>query len=91
MVARQCVFYDGSRLTWQNREGLLYEEGAFSVLIWMDVEPGFLARGPILRKESLEQWSGCPVGSSRQISASKLDEIVEKVKRYYCGQPLRCL
>lgn len=83
MPAKTVAFDDGSRITWKDRETLLYEEPGYAALLWVDYEPGFFSRGRILRAESLDRWHVCPKGSGECISPEKKAQITKRVQQYF--------
>ena len=50
MISTKTILLnDGSKLIWQDRETLKYEEQNLIALVWMVYEPEFLVKGGCLR------------------------------------------
>lgn len=90
MPKKTIQFDDGSSITWKDRESLQYEDDvSHFALIWLDFEPGIFKKGRVLRSESLKRWHAYPEGSEGSIPPEKRAEIVEKVRSYMDGVPVR--
>ena len=63
-------FDDGSLIEWVDKETLKYSEGEFSVLIWVDFEPGFFSGGRIIKSSSILTWDKKPSERSEMIDDS---------------------
>lgn len=85
MSAKIMIFDDGSRLIWQDRESVKYEEQGRAVLVWMDYEAGFFSRGRVLKECSLKTW----LETNEPISAGKKAEIIAKIRQYFGNRPVR--
>ena len=81
---------DGSSIEWVDKETLRYTESNFSVLIWVDFEPGFFNSGRVIKSSSLATWESKPEGYSSTIEANKKQEILTKVQQYYRSQNKSC-
>lgn len=84
------TFDDGSSVEWVDKETVRYSEGEFSVLIWVDFEPGFWSSGRVIRSSSIKNWSATPTGCSATIDAEKKREIIDKIQRYYGSLKKKC-
>ena len=74
---------DGSSVEWVDKETLKYVEGDFSLLIWVDFEPGFFSNGKVIKASSMKTWNTTPKDGNKIIDDKKRQEIIEKIQQYY--------
>ena len=82
-LKKSHVFKDGSSIEWIDRETLWYAKDGFSVLIWVDFEPGFFKSGRILRSSSIKEWASKPSHAPGPIDDGQRNAIVHRVQQYY--------
>ncbi len=82
-------FDDGSSVEWIDRETLKYSRGEFSVLVWIDSEPGVFSTGRIIRMSSIRNWETSPEGCSDQIDDNVRKEIIDKILLYFKNRGCR--
>jgi hypothetical protein len=90
MAERPYIARSGSSLTWVDRETVRYTEGEFSALVWVDYEPGFFARGRIIRTSSLATWETTPANAQREISPEQKQRIGADIQEYFRSQRRTC-
>lgn len=83
-------FEDGSFIEWVDRETLNYCEGNFSVLVWIDFEPGLFSNGRIIKSSSITTWDKKPNGQSELIDEYKKKEVILKIQQYYKSFKKKC-
>ena len=81
----------GSSLEWVDRETLRYSEDGFTVLVWVDFEPGLLRGGRILKTSSIQEWTTKPEGASGTIDAEQRSRIIGRVQQYYRGNKTKII
>jgi hypothetical protein len=59
-MSRKKTFDNGSYVEWVDRETLKYTSGDFSVLVWVDFEPGLFSGGRIIKASSIKNWDAKP-------------------------------
>lgn len=79
-----------SSIEWIDRETLRYYEDGYSVLVWMDYEPGFFNNGRIIRLSSLENWDAVPGKEPLLIDAKEREVIINNIKEYHMSQSIKC-
>ena len=89
-MATRKVFDDGSSVEWIDKETIKYTEGDYSLLIWVDFEPGFFSYGRTIKSASIETWDTKPRGESKLIDENKKQDIIDKIQRYYKSFGKRC-
>jgi len=89
-MPKKKIFDDGSSIEWISKEGLKYAENGYSVLVWVDYEPGFFNNSRIIKSSSLIRWQIKPNGMPDVIDEIKKNEIIEKAKEYFDSKGVRC-
>lgn len=89
-MSTQKIFDDNSIVEWVDKETLKYTEGAYSVLVWVDFEPGFFSNCRIIKSSSISTWKTKPDDSSEEIDGDKRQEIINKIKKYYTSFKKKC-
>lgn len=82
-MARKKVFDDGSVVEWVDKETLRYTNGSFSVLVWVDFEPGFFSTGRIIKASSIKKWDTFPNGDIETVNDMQKRDIIERIQKYY--------
>ncbi|GLI34002.1 hypothetical protein [Desulforhabdus amnigena] len=82
-MSRKKTFDDGSYVEWVDRETLKYTSGDFSVLVWVDFEPGLFSGGRIIKASSIKNWDAKPAGSPATIDEDIKQDIINKIQQYY--------
>jgi len=89
-MSTRKFFNDGSSIEWIDRETLQYLEGEFSVLVWVDFEPGFFSNGKIIKASSIIKWDTKPDECTELIDEIKKKEIIDKIQQYYKSFKKKC-
>jgi len=89
-MPKKTIFDDGSIVEWIDRETLKYTTGDYSVLVWVDFEPGFFAGGRILKASSINKWDAKPKDAPSLIGKDTKQEIIKKILKYYDGLNKKC-
>jgi hypothetical protein len=89
-MSKAKLFEDGSSVEWVDKETLKYIRGKFSVLVWVDFEPGFFSTGRIVKSSSIEKWKTSPEGVTDEIDDASRNEIINKIKLYYKSMNTKC-
>lgn len=77
-------FDDNSKLTWIDRESLLYEKGEYSIEIWVDWEDtGWFSSVRVIKMESLQKWDNRPHDVVKKINYDEQQDIIEKINSYF--------
>jgi hypothetical protein len=84
MLKNKAVFEDGSEITWEDRDTLLYRESGKIVYVWIDFDSLFFG-SRIIKLESMQHW----YGTNEPISDEQKNDIIAKVRRYYEKKPVR--
>jgi hypothetical protein len=84
------IFSDGSCVEWIDRETLKYSKESFSVLVWVDFEPGFFSGGRIIRTSSIKEWDTKPEGTTGLIHKVTKQNIINRIQEYYKSINKRC-
>ena len=74
------TFADGSKLSWESKETLIYEKDNQMVSVWFDFGPGLFSKKRIVKMSSLKNWQVCPIGITTEISSVEAADIVSKIK-----------
>lgn len=77
-------------IEWVDKETLRYIENGFSVLVWVDYEPGFFARGRIVRVSSIKKWEAKPENCSDLIEPWQRQKITSEIQNYYHSKKVKC-
>lgn len=91
MPAKSIQFEDGTVVAIEDRETVRYTHDDKVALVWVDYEPGFFSRGRVIKLSSIQSWkdSGAQGDVTREIIDSDKEKIVERVKEYLRGTPVR--
>jgi len=87
-VKNTLAFSDGSKISWLDRETLIYEESTYRATIWLDFAPGLFSRARVLKLSSLSVWRNSLTQGDEPMSDEKKAEIIEKVRIYYAGKKI---
>lgn len=87
---KNCIAEGNSSIEWVDKETLRYTENGFSVLVWVDYEPGFFSRGRIIKSSSIVKWDEKPDNGSDLIEPWQKQKIIGEIQKYYDSQKVRC-
>ena len=79
------------QIDWIDRETLAFRSNGLAVLVWVDFEAGFFARGRIVHTDSIKQWVDADSSAVRSVTAMERDSIISAIQRHYAqeGRPCR--
>lgn len=77
-------------IEWVDKETLRYSRNGFSVLVWIDFEPGIFSRGRIIKASSIVKWDARPDNSSDVIDTRERRGIIDEIQKYYNSQNEKC-
>ena len=77
-------------IEWVDRESVRYSDGNYSVVVWVDYEPGLFSSGRIIREASIDFWEAHPPNTNSEISNEDRARIVKALQRYYARESVKC-
>jgi hypothetical protein len=82
-MSTKFTFEDGCQIEWIDRENYKYLENGYSVLIWVDTEPGFFNSGRVIKATSITKWDVAPAELGFDISTEEKLKIIDKLSQYF--------
>lgn len=79
------------RIEWIDRETVACRSNGQVVLVWVDFEPEFLARGRVIHTDSISHWLDAESSVVRPVTETERGVIISAIQHHHAqeGRPCR--